>query len=106
MTIRAIATQRHPCSSVKSLARFLRLNLPPRSAIRGLQFAILGKFVFPRLPQSPAPQEWMQHLAEIAVRNRLPEAETLRFVVRAAVGAEQDIHQRRDVRVVAGVAVA
>src|SRR5262245_27931128 len=49
--------------------------------------------------------ERMQHLAEVVPRDRLMDAEPFRLLRRTPVGAEEDVHERRDVRVVAGEAV-
>ncbi len=50
--------------------------------------------------------EWFEHLSQIAARARFAEPERYGFVVRTAVGAEEDVHERRNVGVVAGPPVA
>src|ERR1043165_2015886 len=48
----------------------------------------------------------LQKLAQVAARTGFLQSELLRFVIGTNVRSEQDIHERRDVAVVAGVAVA
>ena len=45
-------------------------------------------------------------LGQVVLRHFFPDAETLGFVVRTMVGAEDHVHERRDVGVVAEIAVA
>ncbi len=45
----------------------------------------------------------MQQLAEITPRHRFADAQHFRFVGRTPLGSKDQIHQRRNVRVVAGV---
>src|SRR5438445_698798 len=44
-------------------------------------------------------------MTEIGPRAWLLEAEFVRLVIRAAISAEHDIHERRDIGVVAGIAI-
>ena len=48
----------------------------------------------------------MKHLGKIAFWHRVGDAEGFGLVRRAAVGAEDQVHERRDVGVVAGFAFA
>jgi len=45
----------------------------------------------------------MEHLPEVIPRNFLLNPEGLWFVIRTAVGAERQVHQRRDVRIVSRI---
>ena len=50
-------------------------------------------------------QQRLVEVADVGRRRRLVDPKMLRLVIGAAVGAEEEVHERRDVRVVARVAV-
>ena len=48
----------------------------------------------------------MEHLTEVGTGDGLADAEGFRFMVRAAVGAEEDVHDGGDVRIISCIASA